>query len=126
MAREKERKCSFCGRPDSEVSLLITGINGYICNDCAEQAYQIAREALGNQRKTGDIDWKRLPKPAEIKAFLDQYVIGQDEAKRHLWLCITTISGWVRRNRMMMWRLKRVTSSWWEARAPEKPCWLTV
>ena len=84
MAREKERKCSFCGRPDSEVSLLITGINGYICNDCAEQAYQIAREALGNQRKTGDIDWKRLPKPAEIKAFLDQYVIGQDEAKRHL------------------------------------------
>ena len=87
MAREKERKCSFCGRTDSEVSLLITGLNGYICNDCAEQAYEIAKEALGKQMDQAgpnDLDWEKLPKPKDIKAFLDQYVIGQDSAKRHL------------------------------------------
>ena len=87
MAREKERKCSFCGRTDSEVSLLITGLNGYICNDCAEQAYEIAKEALGKQMDqagSNDLDWEKLPKPKDIKAFLDQYVIGQDSAKRHL------------------------------------------
>ena len=82
----KERKCSFCGRTDSQVGLLITGLNGFICNECAEQAYQIAREALATQKQAaaGDINWKKLPKPKEIKAFLDQYVIGQDDAKRHL------------------------------------------
>lgn len=87
MAREKERKCSFCGRTDSEVSLLITGLNGYICNECAEQAYEIAKEALGKhmeQAGPNDLDWEKLPKPKDIKAFLDQYVIGQDSAKRHL------------------------------------------
>lgn len=87
MAREKERKCSFCGRTDSEVSLLITGLNGYICNECAEQAYEIAKEALGKQMDQAgpnDLDWEKLPKPKDIKAFLDQYVIGQDSAKRHL------------------------------------------
>lgn len=87
MAREKERKCSFCGRTDSEVSLLITGLNGYICNECAEQAYEIAKEALGKhmeQAGPNDLDWEKLPKPKDIKAFLDQYVVGQDSAKRHL------------------------------------------
>lgn len=87
MAREKERKCSFCGRTDSEVSLLITGLNGYICNECAEQAYEIAKEALGKhmeQAGPNDLNWEKLPKPKDIKAFLDQYVIGQDSAKRHL------------------------------------------
>ena len=82
----KERKCSFCGRPDSQVRLLITGLNGYICNECAQQANEIVKETIGAERasKAGDIDWKNLPKPKEIKDFLDQYVIGQDEAKKHL------------------------------------------
>ncbi len=82
----KERKCSFCGRPDSQVRLLITGLNGYICNECVQQANEIVKETIGAERasKAGDIDWKNLPKPKEIKDFLDQYVIGQDEAKKHL------------------------------------------
>ncbi|MBQ9288472.1 MAG: ATP-dependent Clp protease ATP-binding subunit ClpX [Bacteroidaceae bacterium] len=82
----RERKCSFCGRTDSQVKLLITGLNGYICNECAQQANEIVKEALGAQRasQAGDIDWQNLPKPKEIKEFLDQYVIGQDEAKKHL------------------------------------------
>lgn len=82
----RERKCSFCGRPDSRVRLLITGSTGYICDECAEQAYEVVKEALAVPGKANDenLDWEALPKPKEIKAFLDQYVIGQDEAKRHL------------------------------------------
>lgn len=67
--------------------LLITGINGYICEDCAEQAYRIVQENLTDGKKpaaSGKYQQKKVPKPKEIKEFLDQYVIGQDEAKRYL------------------------------------------
>ena len=67
--------------------MLIAGISGYICNECAEQAHDIARETMCNSKKgskAGDLDMSELPKPQEIKAFLDQYVIGQDDAKRYL------------------------------------------
>ena len=67
--------------------LLITGINGYICDDCAEQAYQIVRENLKEQqpaKKGRGSKPNSVPKPREIKDYLDQYVIGQDEAKRYL------------------------------------------
>ena len=68
--------------------LLISGISGYICEDCAQQAYQIAQENLaqsasGEKRGSGKKE-KAVPKPKEIKDYLDQYVIGQDEAKRYL------------------------------------------
>ena len=83
-----KKVCSFCGREEGRVSLLITGINGYICNDCVMQAYQIVQEALLLDDDTEDKNErykpKKVPKPKEIKAHLDQYVIGQDEAKRHL------------------------------------------
>ena len=80
-----KRKCSFCGRPESEVGLLITGLNGYICDSCSQQAYEIVKEAMQNSKgDAGSLDLKELPKPTEIKAFLDQYVIGQDDAKRYL------------------------------------------
>lgn len=83
-----KKQCSFCGRNDREVKLLITGINGYICEDCAKQAYQIVKEQ-GYDKASGKGDYakfslKRVPKPKEIKEHLDQYVIGQDEAKRFL------------------------------------------
>ena len=67
MAREKERKCSFCGRTDSEVSLLITGLNGYICNECAEQAYEIAKEALGKHMEQAGPNDLNLEKKQHIK-----------------------------------------------------------
>ena len=76
--------CSFCGRSGRDVKLLINGINGAICNDCATQAYEIVKEQFGKKKSTLDIDRNELPKPEEIKAFLDQYVIGQDAAKRYL------------------------------------------
>ena len=93
MAKKNEQaRCSFCGRTSDEVRLLINGLNGCICNDCAEQAYQITREhfgeteksAKGRGRRQKTFDWSHMPKPTEIKAYLDEYVIGQDDAKRYL------------------------------------------
>ena len=81
------KQCSFCGRTEKEVTLLISGINGHICDDCVRAAYTIAMEAgaLGNTKKDAlPFDMKKLPKPKEIKAYLDEYVIGQDDAKRYL------------------------------------------
>lgn len=79
MADRGKKRCSFCGRSEDEVALLMTGLTGHICNDCVEQAHNILREeALLPKR---DFEMQELPKPKEIKAFLDEYVIGQDEAK---------------------------------------------
>ena len=83
-----KKECNFCGRNEREVRLLITGINGYICEDCAEQAYQIVQQSgiRNTTKKDSKSDGKigRVPKPREIKDYLDQYVIGQEEAKRFL------------------------------------------
>ena len=84
--------CSFCGRSDKEVELLISGLNGHICSDCVRQAYQIVQDNLKDNAKASakgknDVAPKeqmKVPKPKEIKAYLDQYVIGQDDAKRYL------------------------------------------
>ena len=81
------KKCNFCGRSDRDVKLLITGIDGAICEDCAVQAYQVATaNGYGPDAKKKANSGKKLnvPKPKEIKAYLDQYIIGQDEAKRYL------------------------------------------
>ncbi len=82
-----KKVCSFCGRGENEVRLLITGINGYICEDCAMQAYQIVEQAgmlSGTFDDEEKFKIKKVPKPKAIKEYLDQYVIGQDEAKRYL------------------------------------------
>ncbi len=82
-----KKECSFCGRSEKEVSLLITGLNGYICEDCAMQAYQIVETAgLAEEpeKKEEKFKIKKVPKPKEIKQYLDEYIIGQDEAKRTL------------------------------------------
>lgn len=79
-----KRRCSFCGRDESQVRLLITGQDGYICDECSEQAYQITKDSLKKSSSGLDISLSQLPKPKDIKAFLDQYVIGQDDAKRYL------------------------------------------
>lgn len=87
MAKNKnEDRCSFCGRPESQVGMLINGVDGKICDSCAIQANEIVQEAFGKVMagRSGEFKPEKLPKPAEIKNFLDQYVIGQDEAKRFL------------------------------------------
>ncbi|MBP5508557.1 MAG: ATP-dependent Clp protease ATP-binding subunit ClpX [Prevotella sp.] len=82
-----KKTCSFCGSSEKEVKLLISGISGQICENCARQAYEIVQTSgvlHGARGKTDDFDLKKLPKPQQIKDYLDQYVIGQDEAKRYL------------------------------------------
>ena len=75
----KINKYSFCGRTEHEVNLLIYGIDGYICDECAEQAMNIIKETRAS--KGADKKLENLPTPMEIKAYLDKYVIGQDAAK---------------------------------------------
>ena len=78
--------CDFCGRNENEVPLLMPGQNACICSDCAERAAELSHEYFEekNKRSLSALDIKSLPKPHEIKDFLDQYVIGQDTAKRYL------------------------------------------
>lgn len=84
-SRNSKRRCSFCGRTEDEVGFLITGVNGCICDSCAEQAHEIVKEAMHHQGQgQTDLNLSELPKPKDIKEFLDQYVIGQDDAKRYL------------------------------------------
>ena len=82
--QRNKRRCSFCGRPETEVGFLITGVNGCICDSCAEQAHEIVQEATRQKKGGLNLNLSDLPKPKEIKDFLDQYVIGQDSAKRYL------------------------------------------
>ena len=83
MAGKKGQYCSFCGRSDKEVGFLITGIDGCICNECVERAAEIVRDAKQSGEKPS-FTMESVPKPKEIKKFLDDYVIGQDAAKRYL------------------------------------------
>ena len=89
MAGKHKNRCSFCGRSEDEVALMLTGLNGFICDECVRQAGHIVSESLGSEVRlkkgsAAGIDMTDIPKPRDIKAFLDQYVIGQDSAKRYL------------------------------------------
>lgn len=92
----QKKRCSFCGRPEDETNILVSGYDGHICETCINQAYEIATEAgyITPNEHTGlhkegnktfqDLKKFKVPKPTAIKEHLDQYVIGQDEAKRFL------------------------------------------
>lgn len=81
-----KKVCSFCGRNEQQVKLLITGINGFICEDCAKQAWEIVNSTgvLNQESEKKPFSLNEVPKPIDIKKYLDEYVIGQDEAKRYL------------------------------------------
>lgn len=84
-----QEHCSFCGAPKAKTQMLISGLEAMICDKCVVQAEQIRQEALGPKpepEKTKDSPYDKfnLIKPAEMKAFLDEYIIGQDEAKRSI------------------------------------------
>lgn len=81
--KKDELCCSICGRSEREAGPLILGPKGNICNNCVEIAHSLINND-GKNEKQFSIDGKKMPKPMEIKAFLDQYVIGQDEAKKFL------------------------------------------
>ncbi len=88
MGNRMDKVCSFCGKSEKRVRLLITGVNGYICENCAVQAYEIVKSTglleEEKQKPNTKFKLKKVPKPREIKRHLDQYVIGQDNAKRCL------------------------------------------
>lgn len=74
-------KCSFCGKTQEQVRKLVAGPGVYICDECIELCTEIVEEELGHEE---EVDLKDIPKPQEIRAILDQYVIGQDQAKKSL------------------------------------------
>src|SRR3989344_5241021 len=80
---EKEIKCSFCGRTKKDTDVLIAGITGHICNHCVTQAQTIVKDEIGS-KTSSTFNAVQLLKPIEIKKHLDEYVIGQDEAKKVL------------------------------------------
>ena len=82
--RTGKKRCSFCGRSEAEVNFLITGLSGNICDSCVEQASEIVRDVRQRSAGAKQLSLESLPKPKDIKAHLDDYVIGQDDAKRYL------------------------------------------
>jgi ATP-dependent Clp protease ATP-binding subunit ClpX len=82
---KNSKHCSFCGRPEAQVGFFIMGQEGaQICNECAEQAAEIVKENSISKSKLPKLQKEQVPKPIEIKEFLDEYVIGQEEAKKYL------------------------------------------
>ena len=88
MAKQQTLHCSFCGRNRDEVKILIAGQDGHICENCVEHAEEISEQELGNAKEnkhsTAPAHKLTVRKPIEIKKFLDEYVIGQDDAKKIL------------------------------------------
>jgi ATP-dependent Clp protease ATP-binding subunit ClpX len=85
MTKQNISRCSFCGRPKSETELLIEGQDAYICNFCIDQAHQIVESEIGSKTSGSNVSNIEFNyKPSDIKNFLDQYVIGQDNAKKSL------------------------------------------
>ena len=79
--KKTQNVCSFCGRPQKEAGLLLQGLDGFICCDCAHRAIEIYREQMPVEDR---FKLEKVPTPQEIKDYLDQYVIGQDDAKKYL------------------------------------------
>ena len=82
--KKPHNHCMFCGRPDNQVPFLLQGLDGYICSDCARLAADYVKEIEGSKSKGKAPAMSPAPKPQEIKAYLDQYVIGQERAKKVL------------------------------------------
>ena len=85
MAKNQQLHCSFCGRSRDEVKILIAGQEGHICENCVEHAREIIDQEISVKSDKGSGSFKlSVKKPIEIKEFLDEYVIGQDDAKKVL------------------------------------------
>ncbi len=123
--------CSFCGRSRDEVKILIAGQEGHICENCVEHAREIIEQELmvKDDKNAGSSFKLTVKKPIEIKKFLDEYVIGQDEAKKVL--AVAVYNHYKRLQQKgtdslvggMKWRLKKAISLWWVKPVPVKPYW---
>ncbi len=91
--KKQQAHCTLCGRNQNDVQMLLQGVDGHVCSDCIEQAHDVLNEELSgpvksNRKGKGSKDAYNLIKPMEMKAYLDQYVIGQDDAKKHLCVAV--------------------------------------
>ena len=87
--KQQQPYCVLCGRSQKEVPLLMEGMDGHICSDCVSQAYQVVQTEIHSEKhKNKKVPKFQVIKPIEMKAYIDQYVIGQDEAKRHLCVAV--------------------------------------
>ncbi|MDG2280619.1 MAG: ClpX C4-type zinc finger protein, partial [Flavicella sp.] len=82
MSKEENLECSFCGRKKVETDLLIAGMDAHICDKCIEQAHGIVLEEILETEDVSNVSDLEVKKPTEIKAFLEQYIIGQDQTKK--------------------------------------------
>lgn len=115
-SKRNKNRCSFCGRTEDEVGFLITGMNGYICDSCATQAYEITQEALSGAKRSGaatKLNLRELPKPLEIKEFLDNTSLDRMMQNASFPCRYTiTINACCKKTAVMMWKLKSLISSW--------------
>lgn len=88
MSKTGNIQCSFCGRNREEVKMLIAGQEGHICEHCIEHAHEIVDKEFHQKKESGKAGTLNVQKPTAIKAFLDQYIIGQDEAKKILCVAV--------------------------------------
>ena len=88
MAKSQAIHCSFCGRNRDEVKILIAGQDGHICENCIEHAHEIIVKEFHQKKAEGKAGTLKVQKPMAIKAFMDQYIIGQDEAKKILCVAV--------------------------------------
>lgn len=88
MSKTENIQCSFCGRSRSEVKILIAGQEGHICEHCIEHAHEVVNKEFHQKKETGKAGTLKVQKPIAIKKFMDQYIIGQDEAKKILCVAV--------------------------------------
>ena len=116
--------CTFCGRSSRDVNMLINGISGAICDECAQQAYEIVKEQQPARKSSLGLDQAELPKPEDIKNFLDQYVDRMTPSVTFLFRCITITNDYSRKSLRMTWRSRNLILLWSAQPVREKPCWL--
>ena len=88
MSKTENIQCSFCGRSRAEVKILIAGQEGHICEHCIEHAHEVVNKEFHQKKETGKAGTLKVQKPIAIKKFMDQYIIGQDEAKKILCVAV--------------------------------------
>ena len=88
MSKTENIQCSFCGRSRAEVKILIAGQEGHICEHCIEHAHEVVNKEFHQKKEAGKAGTLKVQKPIAIKKFMDQYIIGQDEAKKILCVAV--------------------------------------
>lgn len=124
MKKNNAYRCSFCGRGKDEVMILVAGIEGHICENCVEQAQEIILEEMNSGENDSTFYLPETVTPKDINKHLDQYVIGQSEAKKYLAVSVYNhYKPFVSTHKMML-KLKNQTLLWSVVLELERRYWL--